>query len=296
MPLRRCDGRGLVTLGYFAQNGRRGAVRVSGSAGHRPKDPLVTQTQQPGWTYPMPAATPPGHASSRTSWYRRHWVQLIAVGVVALALGAGTAGAGTSSANKRLAATQHHLTATDQQLAAARVAATDAETRAAHAKQAAEAAVAPKVAAGVRAERAAITKERTRLAGVQAALTADRTALASQKADLDTREAKISGAESQAAADTDQQWHLTEVRIGVAYDGGWDANVRVRNEADVSRSANVTVSIQKNGTEVGSVSCPLDTVAPGQTVSAGCVGSSGDAYVSGPWQYQFQVDTSYDAG
>jgi hypothetical protein len=172
-----------------------------------PKPPTPDWTPEPGWqpdptwgpapagwdftaapatTMPSPTATAP-HAApgapspplrpTATAAYRKHWVQLIAVGLVALAVGAGL-GNRTSAAS-------------DEKAAAAEQRATTSEASAASASSERDAA---------KSEAADATSKAN--ADTQASNAKVKADLAAQKADLDAREKKVSTAEAVAQSNT----------------------------------------------------------------------------------------------
>lgn len=150
----------------------------------------MTQTQQPGWTYPMPSATPPGHtAPASTSWYRRHWVQLVAVGVVCLGIGGA---AGSSSA----ADSQKKLTAAQARATTAETAAATAEGKVT-AAQGAQATAERKAATAVANAEAAV---KGKFAKQAADLSSQAAALNAKASALTARENTVQGIEADAKA------------------------------------------------------------------------------------------------
>ncbi len=117
---------------------------------------------------------------SGPAWYRKHWVQLVAVGLVGLGIGGASGSGSASDADAR-------ATAAQSQVASAQDEAQAANARA----QAAE------VQASVAGGKAADAK-----AAAEAKLKAQQVVLDQRSAALDDREKKISGAEVTAKANT----------------------------------------------------------------------------------------------
>lgn len=141
-------------------------------------------------TRPVPPAGT-SSAAGKPAWYRRRWVQLVAVGVIGLGVG-GAGGSGSAdTANKDKDAALQQVADMREQRDAAR---SDAES----ARQNAEKAQTD----AANASATALKQVQAELASRKAQLDARAAQIASAQKALDAREAKVSGMEASYAANT----------------------------------------------------------------------------------------------
>jgi len=75
------------------------------------------------------------------------------------------------------------------------------------------------------------------------------------------------------------------------FEGDWGGTVRIMNENADSLSASFTLTLMRDGQQIGTMTGSVDQVAPGQTVTVDLISS--DTASTGPFTYYFQTDYSF---